>query len=138
MEGIARYVIIDVVLTAGLPLFLAVLLTLGSRRRLSVYDLLGDGQLCVYAAILDLASSYDLLLTKHSPVLTWLDKGIAVFTLWMLAALSILVWFGAADLRESTGTARARVSRYVTIISFGLALSTAILTGLCKYSWSLL
>ena len=61
-----------------------------------------------------------------------------VFALLMLAAIGIAGWLAAALEREVTGTARDRVSRFVTYFSISVAVATPVLAGLCKYGWGLL
>jgi hypothetical protein len=138
MGGAWKYVCLDVFLTAGLPVVLAFGLRFASARQLDVHDFLGDAQLCLFAAILAWVTVADLLRTEHAAVLPWLDKGAAVFTLLVLATIGVVGWFAATVEREATGTARERVSRFVTYFSIAVAVATSVLAGLCKYGWGLL
>ena len=141
-----RYLVVDVVLAAALPLGMALLLGLLTRHKPDVYDFLGDGQLCLYAASLAFAALWDLGFTQNAPTLPWFsEKGWGYASLTAMMLVAVLVWVGSVDDRsredipeDLVEDLRKRGNRAATLSSLIVALITASIVGYFRYSWKLM
>jgi hypothetical protein len=138
MEGVWRYVCLDVGLTAGLPVALAYLLRFSSGRRPDLYEFLGDAQLCFFAATLVIIAGIDVALNHKPAVLAWPDKAVALFVLGHFLILAVVVWAEAVGKREITGPARRKASELFTWISLAVAVATATWAGISRYAVGLM